>query len=208
MRFLLPVVTVSAVLLLSSYAKADGPVGQQPSEYQKQPIQGEYVAPMYQQTQPAYVPQSVAMSGPREIKDWHDGDPIPPGYRPVERVRKGLIIGGAVTFGSLYLLSALVAAANADANKGGSNPAVALYVPALGPFIQMPSSDSSTARVFLAIDGIGQCAGVAMLVVGLTSSNTVLVRNDLGQAAPPKPELHFMPLVGAGTTGAGVFGTF
>ncbi len=206
MRFLLPVVAASALLFTASAARADGPVG---PEYQKQPTQGEYVAPMYQQTQPSYVPQSVAMSGPAEIKNYHEGDPVPPGYRPVERTRKGLIIGGAVTFGSLWLLSVLVAAGNADSNPNGKNEAVALYIPALGPFIQMPSSDSSTARVFLAIDGVGQCAGVAMLIVGLTSSNTVLVRNDLaGEAKPAKPEWHVTPLLGGGTTGAGVIGTF
>lgn len=39
---------------------------------------GEYVAPLSQQTQQVYVPQSVALSGPRMIKDWQEGEPIPP----------------------------------------------------------------------------------------------------------------------------------
>src|SRR5216684_6682295 len=31
---------------------------------------GEYVTPLQQYTQPSYIPQSVAMSGPRMITDW------------------------------------------------------------------------------------------------------------------------------------------
>src|SRR5262249_33082790 len=77
-------------------------------DYSKVPTQTEYPAPLAQTTQPSYVPQSVALSGPEELRNWHEGEPIPPGYKPVERVRKGLIIGGAITFGALYSLSALV----------------------------------------------------------------------------------------------------
>ena len=52
---------------------------------------GEYVAPLQQQTQPMYVPQSVAISGPRQITTWQEGEPIPPGYHPVQRIRRGLV---------------------------------------------------------------------------------------------------------------------
>src|ERR1700676_408234 len=74
---------------------------------------GEYVAPLAQETQQSYVPQSVALSGPRTIGDWKEGDPVPDGYRTATRVRRSAIIGGAVTFGVLYLLSALAAASAA-----------------------------------------------------------------------------------------------
>src|SRR5688572_20967179 len=90
-----------AAVGVSSVAYAQEPP---PAQYQREPSKGEYVTPLYQQTQPTYVPQSVAMSGPREINNWNEGDPIPPGYRPVERTRKGLIIGGAITFGSLWMI--------------------------------------------------------------------------------------------------------
>ncbi|MEO8427990.1 MAG: hypothetical protein ABI651_12845, partial [Verrucomicrobiota bacterium] len=44
---------------------------------------------------------------------------------------------GAVTFGCLYLLSLLIAAANTDAAKADnrSSEADALYIPAIGPFV-------------------------------------------------------------------------
>jgi hypothetical protein len=38
--------------------------------------------------------------------------------------------------------------------------------------------------VFLAIDGIGQCAGIAMLIYGIASPRTFLLRNDLGFTQP------------------------
>ena len=168
---------------------------------------GEYVAPLYQQTQPSYVPQSVALSGPREIA-YHEGDPIPPGYHSAERVRRGLIVGGAVTFGTLYFFSALVAAAGADSSREGSNPVAALWVPGVGPFVQMTKTSSATANVLLAVDGIGQSAGLLMLGFGLFSPKTVLVRNDLASSKKSKTEVAVTPMAGRGTTGMAVVGSF
>jgi hypothetical protein len=165
-----------------------------------------YVAPLYQQTQDSYVPQSVAMSGPHEIRSWQEGDAIPSGYHRVERLRRGLIVAGAVTFGTLYLLSSLSAAASADANQGQANPLGALWVPGIGPFIQMAQTSSATGNYVLAIDGLAQSAGLAMLIVGLTSTKTVLVRNDLGEEE--KPKIQATPIVGRNMTGMGLVGTF
>jgi len=168
------------------------------------PATGVYPAPMSQTTQSTYVPQSVAMSGPREI-DAVDEDAPPAGYRAETRARKGLIIGGAVTFGSLYMISALAAAAGADANRGETNPLAAMWVPGVGPFIQLASTTSSTAKVFLTIDGLAQTSGLVMLVYGLASPKSVFVRNDLAQS---KPKIMPVPIVTASGGGAGVVGTF
>jgi len=142
---------------------------------------GEYVAPMAQQTQPSYVPQSVAMSGPRMIKDWDENQPIPQGYHRETRVRKGMVISGAIVFGVPYLYSALIAAVGSDiaSSTGESNKVGALAVPVLGPFIEMGETGSSTANFMLAIDGVAQAAGAFMFIYGLTSPRNVLVRNDL-----------------------------
>lgn len=159
---------------------------------------GEYVAPLQQQTQQVYVPQSVALSGPRVIKDYEDGDPIPPGYHAESQMRKGLIIGGAVTFGVMYLITALVGAAMDDVGSDGSF----LFVPVAGPFLQMTRTNTSTGNVFLAIDGLAQAAGATMLIVGLTSPKTVLVRNDLA-------EVRVAPMrLGQNGGGLGLVGTF
>ena len=191
-----------AALATASEARADGtpnlPPSQPPPASAAAP-NGEYVAPMAQQTQQVYVPQSVAMSGPRVINDYQDGDPVPPGYHADTRVRKGLVIGGAVTFGSMYLLSVLVASTANDIQK---DSATLLYVPVLGPFLQMGKTDSSSGKTILAIDGLAQAAGVAMLIGGLVSPKTVLVRNDLA-------EISVVPMrVGTDGSGAGLVGKF
>ena len=165
---------------------------------------GEWVAPLYQRTQPTYVPQSVALSGPRVITDWDQGQPIPYGYHPSTRVRRGLIIGGAVTFGSLYLLTGLVAAGGSDSASysGTSNQYGALWVPGIGPFIQMFNTSSAMGNYALAVDGAAQCAGLAMLIYGLASPRTVLVRDDLA-----KPMIVPMK-IGQDGYGMGVVGRF
>jgi len=167
---------------------------------------GQYVAPMQQQTQQTYVPQSVAMSGPRIIRDWHEGDPIPPGYHPESRIRTGLVTGGATMFGVPYLISILTAAIGSD-----SGCCTAMWVPVVGPFIQMgawnagtDSSAVATGDVFLVIDGVLQAAGVAMFVYGLAVPKTVLVRNDLGMFKNITPT----PIVSKNMTGIGVTAQF
>jgi hypothetical protein len=145
---------------------------------------GEYVAPLSQQTQRSYVPQSVALSGPKELRDWKEGDPIPDGYREVQRARSGAIVGGCVTLGVMWLISALVAAGAQDANSlagNHTNPDAALYVPVVGPFIQMGNTSSALGNMTLLIDGLAQTGGFALLVYGITTPRNVLVRADLAE---------------------------
>jgi hypothetical protein len=196
-------VLVTTLAAPQAYAQSTLPPSQPPPASAQAP-NGEYVAPMQQQTQQVYMPQSVALSGPRVIKDYEDGEPIPPGYHAESRVRSGLVVGGAVTFGVLYLLSVLVGAAISDTNKsfGGKDNGDFLFVPVAGPFLQMTKTESSSGNVTLAIDGIAQAAGATMLIVGITSPKTVLVRNDLGQ-------VHVMPMrMGDKGGGLGLVGTF
>jgi hypothetical protein len=176
---------------------------------------GQYVAPMQQQTQQTYVPQSVAMSGPRVLRDWQPGEPIPPGYHPATRARSGLIAGGLAMFGAPYLISVLVAAVGED-DKGcvydsnfncvrqGTNQAAPLFIPVVGPFITMGNTDSASADVFLVVDGLLQAAGIGLFIYGLAVPKTVLVRNDLGKVKFNPP----MPFVGKNSAGLGLSGTF
>jgi len=148
-----------------------------------------------------YVPQSVAQSGPRRINDWEPGEPIPPGYHPVTRIRTGLVVGGAVTFGVMYLLTVVVAATIHDA---GGRSSAGLYVPVAGPFVQMANTSYASLDVLLAIDGLAQAAGVAMLIAGIAAPKSVLIRNDLG-----KFEMKPTPMVfGNNGAGFGFKGTF
>ena len=167
---------------------------------------GQYVAPLQQQTQQTYIPQSVAMSGPRVLKDWHEGDPIPPGYHPSQRARTGLIVGGATMFGVPYLISALVAAGGADSGCCG-----AMWIPVVGPFIQMTQwgagTDASSAEagdIMLVLDGALQAAGLAMFIYGVAVPKTVLVRNDLGVIK----NVTAAPMVAKDFAGLGISGQF
>jgi hypothetical protein len=152
------------------------PQGVPPASAYPQP-NGEYVAPLSQQTQPVYIPQSVALSGPRMIRDWQDGDPIPWGYHREERVRKGEIIPGALVFGIPYIYSSLIGSIGSDIS--GHNDLAWLYVPVLGPFIELKDSSSNTLDELLIIDGVAQAVGAYLLIHGLTVPKAVLVRNDL-----------------------------
>lgn len=209
----LPKVVAAAAFGLSLTAvTATAAAQEQPADTARQPApapgyapaqpSGGYVAPLSQQTQPTYVPQSVALSGPKEITDFNEDGPIPAGYTPVERTRKGMVISGSILFGSLYGLSALVAAADADSYRPDLQ---ALWVPAVGPFVQMFQTESAVGNFFLAIDGVGQTAGLAMFIYGLASPRTVLVRNDLAQV---KPTVTVAPMSARGGGGLSLVGTF
>ena len=165
---------------------------------------GEYVAPLSQTTQPTYVPQSVALSGPRMLKDWEPGTPIPHGYHAETRVRKGKVISGAIVFGVTYLYSSFIAAVGQDISdaSGEDNVLAWMFIPVLGPFLEMMETDSTTIRYILALDGIAQAAGVTLLVTGLMYPKWVLVRNDLASAtiAPMK--------IGMDGNGLGLVGRF
>jgi hypothetical protein len=116
-----------------------------------------------------------------------------------EHARKGLVIGGAVMFGTMYLLTALGAAIASDAGSS----ATALWVPAVGPFIQMGQSQSATGAFLLAFDGVIQVGGLAMFTIGLAAPRTEVVRNDVGSLT-----IKFSPIVAGDSKGMGLVGTF
>jgi hypothetical protein len=150
---------------------------------------------------PGYGVPPGAMLGPKTL-EYEEGDPVPPGYHPETRVRKGLIIGGAVTFGVLYLLSAATAAA-ADDFTDDLTP---LYIPAVGPFITIGTANAEGAGTFLLIvDGIAQSGGLLMAILGIAIQQDLLVRNDV-EATGPKVRVSPM-MVGKGTMGFGLVGS-
>src|ERR1700690_4450790 len=143
---------------------------------------------------------------PPTITDWRNGEPMPRGDHPVQRPRTGAIVAGAVTFGSLYLISLLVAAGSTDtANQlQQSNPESGLYVPVVGPFIAMTQTSSTAGNMALLIDGLGQATGAVLFVWGLTSPQTLLIRNDYA-----RPRLMPRPMVfGKSGCGLGLAGSF
>jgi hypothetical protein len=142
---------------------------------------------------------------------YEDGDPVPPGYHVDTHMRKGLVIGGAVTFGTVYLLTALSAAVVQSAADGigeDADEATPLYIPVAGPFIAMGTLDAEGGGIFaLALLGVAQAAGMGMFITGLAAQKTELVRNDIG--ALDKPQVRLAPVASKrGEPGLSLVGSF
>ena len=86
---------------------------------------------------------------------------------------KLMLIGGAL-FGVTYIGTVLGAAivsdlCQADSNLGCLEARWPIYLPVVGPFIQMgylSGNGASTGRVILALDGALQAGGLAMFIAG------------------------------------------
>ncbi len=161
-----------------------------------------YPAPLTQQVQTTYVPQSIALSGPFEITDVEPGETAPSGYTAVQRPRKQLLRSGLAMLGMAYGISALTAAVGQDTSEGGSNPVAAMWIPVAGPFLELGQSSSATADVLLVGLGGVQLAGAIMVYYGLTTKQTVFVRNDL------VGNLTIAPMVARGASGMSLSGHF
>jgi hypothetical protein len=204
-----PVIALIALAIGAApgLAQADDPA---PPPYPPPPYQPPPYPPPGSGPPPGYgppgygPPPGVPVNGPEEISDFDDSAPTPYGYTRVQRTRKGLIIGGAVSLGATYLATAFIGAVAADALKAeGSNTSIApVFLPVAGPFLEVGETDSAVARFFLAVSGLGQGAGAVMLLYGLTSSRTVLVRNDQLIVTS------IAPLIAPGASGLSVVGRF
>ncbi len=152
---------------------------------------------------------------PSAYDDWEEGEPIPPGFRTDTRIRKGLVIGGAVTMGSLWVISVIAAGfavsiEDVDAIDGVEGSVTAedwypLFVPVAGPFITVGTVGSEgLGTALLLIDGIAQTGGLVMLILGATLQETYL------RPAPQYGDLtvEFAPVVAPGFSGMGMKGTF
>ena len=105
---------------------------------------------------------------------------IPPGYRKVERTRKGLVLAGSIVLGVFYALS-LSDALSTDGETGW------LAVPVAGPFLMSSmldcdpeftfSCDPNLSRTVLILYGLGQLTGATLLTIGLVATKDMLVRD-------------------------------
>ncbi|MCS6915128.1 MAG: hypothetical protein RMK29_13920 [Myxococcales bacterium] len=162
------------------------PASGQPPLYQPPPVHAppQPVQPGYP-TQPAYPPPTYATPMPRRVVVGYD-------LRP----RYGLIAGGAVMLGTLWLISSIAGLATVAANDicniersaaGCPTAAWPLFVPLAGPFIQMAylsGPGANTARVLLAFDGAIQLGGLAMIITGALVRKRVPIYAGRMQIAP------------------------
>ncbi len=199
-----PARALVATLVLATGGVASAQTPQYQAEPQPPPLVAQPL-PAPPPPQPIYpaAPQPLypAAPGPRTL-EWEPGEPVPAGYHVTTQFRKGLVIGGAVVFGSVWLLNALVASIGIDTNQGQAAP---LFVPIVGPFIAMGTFRSLQAldTFFLALDGLTQAGGAAMLIIGLAVPTHQLTRNRYASG----PWILPMPMsFGAGSAGLGLVG--
>lgn len=141
----------------------------------------------------------IAPPSSARIHDWEPGEPVPPGYHAVKRRRKGLLLGGGLTFGVTYFVTALAGAIAADAGAGRG---ALLLLPVFGPLGGM--GGSATTSFLLALDSLAQAAGVAVFAVGMAKPRPVLVRDDLAKIEVAPAPLTF----GSHGVGFGLVGRF
>src|SRR5262249_36549002 len=107
----------------------------------------------------------------------------PEGSREMTRTGRALIGAGITLFTVSYLSTVIAAAATsdvcaADAALGCREAVWPIYIPVLGPFIQMgyvSGTGANSARALLAIDGVMQGGGLAMLITGAVLHTTGMV---------------------------------
>lgn len=123
-------------------------------------------------------PMPYRWAGPYTM-EYVEGAQIPDGYTKVERVRKGLVIGGAVTLGVGWLIASTAAASIDEDIEDETAP---LFIPVVGPFIAMGTLEAEGAgRAALFVNGMAQVAGAAMLIGGIAATKTVLVRTKTAE---------------------------
>lgn len=150
--------------------------------------------------------------------EWHEGDPLPPGYHAEKEMFIPLVMAGAIELGTTWLTLGVLPGAillAADAETSGScvgcgAGGATLLVPAIGPFLTMIvlGAEGATEPVgyaLLAVDGVIQSAGLGMLIAGLVIQRDVLVRDRVAGV-----EVEVKPLVSAGPGGGtiGLSGSF
>ena len=197
----------------SSAGQAPPPPASQPAQgpgYAPPP--GYKLVPVQEQPQPQAQPQSQLPPPPPELP-YTEGQTIPPGYRIVERSRKGLIIAGLVVTGVAWSFSVTAAvAADYEDNSGF------LLLPVLGPWLMLATGgaddpncttdqdfeicqSNAPLRAVLVLDGLVQTAGGVMFVLGVTNPTKRLVREDVSFRVVPMK-------IGKTGNGLGVVGTF
>ncbi|MBL8743930.1 MAG: hypothetical protein JNK04_22635, partial [Myxococcales bacterium] len=150
--------------------------------------------------------------------EWHEGDPLPPGYHAEKEVYVPLVMAGAIELGTTWLTLGVLPGSillAADAESSGSCVACAsgggtLLVPAIGPFLAMIVLGAEGVKepvgyALLAVDGLVQSAGLGMLIAGLVMQRDVLVRDRVAGV-----EVEVAPVVSAGPGGGtlGLSGSF
>jgi hypothetical protein len=161
-----------------------------------------------------WYPPPPPVYAPREVQEF-DGFNVPAGYHVETRPRVGLVVGGAVTFGVLYMLS--VSAASSSKSTEGHW----LAAPIIGPFAaagahQDPCEKKQgteagcldIAPPFELLDALGQIVGASLLTAGLLARRSVLVPDAPVRTGALVVVPSFSRTSTASSSGLSIAGTF
>lgn len=108
---------------------------------------------------------------------WRPGEAVPPGYTPESGPNKKLLIGGLVSFGTLYLASTITGYVTTIAGDGGAfGP---MFIPVVGPFVTIATAEAEGVGTYLlALDGVGQAVGATLFCLSFPVHDHWLERQD------------------------------
>ncbi len=150
---------------------------------------------------PAQAQESTDRSDPAHAAEqWQEGDPIPAGYTTTLRARKGFVLAGTLLLAIPYGVSFTGAVGN-ELVRGPSRENW-LFLPGAGPVVLMAQTGNPPGNIVLALDGLAQLAGIAMIAYGVASPGPVLLREST------RASFLVTPMLGGGRSGAAIVGRF
>jgi hypothetical protein len=126
-----------------------------------------------------------------------------PGYPPmrltkVHRPRRGLVTGGAITFGVSWGIAATVSLLLNDCTGCNNNEASYLWIPIAGPLVVAAHDSSNEPQIFI-LWSLAEAAGVVMFIVGMVGHDVMEY-----QVAKNGPTLRLMPMLARNSGGMGL----
>jgi hypothetical protein len=151
-----------------------------------------YPPPGYPPPPPGYAPYPYAYP--------------PPGYPPpqltkVHRPRRGLVTGGAITFGVSWGIAAtfsFLLSTDNNCSGSGCNGVDYLWIPVAGPLVVAANSNSDSTGVLL-LWSAAQAAGVVMFIAGMVGHDVMEYRY-----AKNGPTLQLGPMIARDANGLGL----
>ena len=144
--------------------------------------------------------QAIAREPKPVFEPWHEGEPIPAGYKVAKRSRETFVLAGSLLLGISSAINLIGVGGNAL--LAGPSRENWLLVPGVGPLVLMAETTNAPGNVALAMDALAAFGGIAMMTYGLASPIATLVRDE------SVPAFAFTPMVGIGSAGAYLVGQF
>jgi len=153
-----------------------------------------YPAPYYgQYPPPGYAPY------PQQYQPY---PPLPPPQLVTEhRPRRGLVIGGAVTFGVSWGLAASISLLASDCStcsSGTRDMYEVLWIPIAGPVLAGSRDSGSNDSAFWILWSVAELAGATMFIIGVIGHDVTTYKRVAGRNGPT---LQLTPLLARDTSG-------